>query len=157
MTKTAEDYIHDLTDRSRNIRWFAVRSLIDTDDESAVEPLIKSLADEEMSIRWSAAEALGNIGDNRAIEPLVRALADEYQGVSAEARTALGKFGPRAVDSLILVIGKSNWKLRKRAVELLGEIGDERVVAPFYRVLKDRDKKVRESAKIALRKIEVRL
>ena len=75
MMDTIRELVHKLGDKSRRIRRWAERELVEI-GEPAVEPLINALEDENWRARWRAADALGKIGEARAIEPLIRSFSD---------------------------------------------------------------------------------
>ena len=97
-----DNLIGDLSDKSWQIRWYAVTGLGDSKDRRAVEPLIATLKnDENTYVRATTAWALGEINDDRAVAALIAALDDESHGVKKNALLALktmtGRdFGPDA-------------------------------------------------------------
>ncbi|MCX5772310.1 MAG: HEAT repeat domain-containing protein [Candidatus Hydrogenedentes bacterium] len=106
-------------------------------DARAVEPLIACLKDENESMREVAAEALGNLGDARAVKPLIACLNDKedkdpysYPDVRGSAAIALEKLGDAAVEPLIACLKDEDSDVRRRAAEVLGNLGDARGVVP---------------------------
>jgi HEAT repeat protein len=109
------------------------------------------LQDKDDNARKEAVKALGELADPRAIEPLIEILKDWK--VQTETVQALVKIGEPAIDPLIEVLKDENWRIRKGAVQALGEIGVPRAVAPLLGALKDHDSDVQKEAVRALGKI----
>lgn len=137
----------------------------------AVAALTRALADEDAEVRAAAASAFGELG-NRAAGPLLRrTLKDRSASVRIEAAFALHRLGEGDAVSLIdAVISKladagdggsgademrrlARTKARILGVERLAEIGGERVVAVFERLLKDESGAVRDATAIALARL----
>jgi HEAT repeat protein len=116
-------------------------------DRRAVEPLIATLQDRDSKVRERAAWALGQIEDPRAVEPLVALLengekkervADETDGTAAAE--ALGHLGSAAVEPLLAILrGNHESRVRGRAMEALGQIGDPRTVGTLAAALQDHE------------------
>jgi len=160
-----EPLIVALGDEDERVRESAAEALGEIGDERAVEPLIKALRDEDESVREFAVGALGKIGDERAVEPLIEALGDkENRKDAAGALDKLGwvpetdgqraayliagkdweslvELGGGAVEHLIGALSEG-WRVRKDAVEALGNIGDARAVEPLIKALGDRNKEI---------------
>ena len=86
--------------------------------------LIKALKDKDVLRRMAAAMTFGDVGDSSDVEPLIKALNDDHiPGV------------------------------RQVVAEALGKIRDPRAVGPLTKALLDENKKVREAAVEALKKI----
>jgi HEAT repeat protein len=95
-----------------------------------VKPLITVLLeDDSHSMRASAARALGEIGDSHAVGPLIACLNNIRV--------------PEVV--------------RSASAEALGEFGDATAIRPLRTALLDHDVEVRDTAKQALDRINVRL
>ena len=122
-------------------------------DKAAVEPLIELLLDTSEDARIAAITALVKLKDTRAIHPLIfLALHEDKQNVSNAVREALVSMGASAVQPLIDALKVSEDGFRKKAAEILGQIGDTRAVEPLIPVLQDSDQSVRKAAAEALRK-----
>jgi HEAT repeat protein len=80
-------------------------------------------------MRAAAARALGEIGDERAVGPLIACLNN----------------------------GRVPEVVRMAAAEALGAIGDATALRPLRTALLDHDAEVRDTAKLALDQINVRL
>jgi len=105
--------------------------------ESAVTPLVNALAHDDWRIRLRAAEALCVVRSPTAIPPLVGLVKrDPDTAVRQEAARALGDLGnadPVVVDALLEAMEEP--RLRVRAIEALGKIGDRRVLPVLFRLL----------------------
>ncbi len=155
--KAVEPLIYLLNDDRWHVRRFAASALGKIGDKKAVESLIHALNDEEWHVRKYAADALGNIGDERAVPSLLKAMRDEDNDVKWKAVVALGKMRSAAVEPLIEAFGNEDWRIRGRAAEALGNIGDTRALEILINALvgrnKDKNKYVRGRAAEALGKI----
>jgi len=78
----------------------------------------------------------------------------------------MGIFGPpnieklkteKNVQSLIKVLRYKDKHIRLKALQVLGEIGDNRAIEPLTNVLKDKDSEFRETAAEALKRIKDRM
>jgi len=136
----------------------------------AVEPLIDALKDQDWSIRQAAAEVLGHIGDVQAVKPLIAALKDKKARRAAiKALDKIGwipnkgeagaaywiakgdwdrcvEIGTLAVDPLIAALKDEDRGIRQAAAEVLGGIGDPRVVEPLIAALKYAIREARPTA-----------
>jgi HEAT repeat protein len=151
--------------------------------DAAVEPLIVALNGQNVAVRRGAARILGQVRDRRAIPGLIQALDDEDREVRREAIHALARVGLPTVKPLVSIfkeggpVGRHSamealWMIggpavgpvidllgdplpdvRKRAVILLGEIGERSAIDPLTRTLSDEEREVRKEAFEALEKI----
>lgn len=155
--KAVEPLIYLLSDDRWHVRRFAASALGKIGDKKAVESLTSVLNDDEWHVRKYAADALGNIGDERAVPSLLKAMSDEDNDVKWKAVVALGKMKGAAVGPLIEAFGNDDWRIRGRAAEALGNIGDtqalETLINAFVGRNKDRNKYVRGRVAEALGKI----
>jgi hypothetical protein len=124
---------------------------------AAIPALVGALREEHASVRRHALEALVEIGAP-AVLPLCETLADatwwlgqpsSSSGQLLSASTAL-PLTPLFEDEHLLVYA------RRRAVDVLGRIGDARAVPPLCAALKDEDWFVRREAAAALGQIAER-
>jgi HEAT repeat protein len=179
--RIVEPLIATLKDSDEEVRLEVVKALGNLRDSRAVESLITVLKNHDKEVRSRAAEALGEQRNIQALEPLIAALKDTYKEVRASAAEALGKLeDERAAEFLIAVLsdtdenvrqmtilglgyiwhlsdliqlGNNDSKIRLRAAEVLGELGDKRVVEPLIATLKDSNELVRAAAVKALGKL----
>lgn len=167
-----DELIRALQKNNTDTRLGIIEALSVIRDPQSVQPLINVLKDENSEIRWEAAIALGEIGDERATDPLVHALRDTDKYVRYGASFALAKIGwkpPDAVERAFLFIGMQEWKaaesagpsaipalshvlndrdanVRKKAIEILGNIGDKEAIPAIMRGLADENSEVRWQA-----------
>jgi len=132
----------------------------DLKDEGDVEGLIKALQYkkesteyEDYEVRSDAAEALGDFEEQKIIKALIRAFKD-VEDVRFYVARDLGKFGKTAVPFLIESLKDPDEDIRRDAVWMLGNIGDERAIHPLTEALKDKDEEVRFHAARNLGKFE---
>ncbi|MGA2933775.1 MAG: HEAT repeat domain-containing protein [Methanomicrobiales archaeon] len=167
--------IRGLATRNRAAKLGIIEALGEIRDPQAVEPLIKNLRDPSAEVRWEAALALGEIRDERAIGPLLPCLRDPDRYVRYGAALALPKLGwkpandeeqayrllglqdwpglaalgPSAIPALSFALKDRERTVRRRAVEILGEIGDTGAIPAIIRALRDPDDGVRWRAVLA--------
>ena len=136
-----------------------IEALGEIRDAQAVEPLIKNLRDPSTEVRWEAALALGEIGDERAIGPLLPGLRDpiatsatglpspsrslgwkpandeeqSYRLLGLQDWAGLAALGPSAVPALGFALKDRERTVRRRAVEILGGIGDTGAIPAIIR------------------------
>lgn len=90
-------------------------------------------------VRKAAARALGKTGTRKAVEPLVNLLGDEDPSVAEEAGRSLVNLGEFSVEALAELLTEDDERLRKRAVELLSLLGEDKRVEPLvFKVLLSR-------------------
>jgi HEAT repeat protein len=160
---------------NRTVKLGIIEALGEIRDPVAVEPLIRHLRDPSVEIRWEAALALGEIGDGRATVPLLPGLRDpdryvrygtalalvkigwtpandEEEGfrlLGLQDWAALAALGPAAIPALTLALKDREKTVRRKAVEVLGEIGDRAAIPALLRALRDPDDEVRWQAVLA--------
>jgi HEAT repeat protein len=146
-------------------RGYSVIALGELRDTAAVEPLIERLSsDTDPDVRAEAALSLGKIlstspssppykGEEKgkAVNAIVQSLKDEDAIVRINAAASLGMIKDSgSVDSLIEAVKSEDfitysvgdilaynyqWDVQCKAIESLGEIGDERAVEPLISIL----------------------
>jgi two-component system alkaline phosphatase synthesis response regulator PhoP len=84
------------------------------------------------------------------LDKLIQDLGSLAWEVHRRAMKKLVEVGPRAVEPLIAVLDDDDSRVRTRAIEALGRIGDARAVEPLVDGLGDRGWQVREKAADAL-------
>ena len=145
-----------LEDSEPRVREAAINSMGIMRDPRAVEPLVAVLQnDSDLDIKAVAAETLGEIGDPRAIGPLIAALREQNPvgSVAEKALAKIGepavaplmdlmnggdlhrgvvrtleKIGKPAVDPILSSLKSEDYYIRREAIEVLGNIGDESAI-----------------------------
>ncbi|HOB18386.1 MAG TPA: HEAT repeat domain-containing protein [Candidatus Methanoculleus thermohydrogenotrophicum] len=84
--------------------------------------------------------------DEQELHTLIARLADPDKTVRAEAMRGLVMIGKPAVPACIRAMQDDEWRVRYRAAEALGLIGDERAYAPLVAALSDKKDHVRYMA-----------
>ncbi len=147
-----------LKDQESCIRFQSIRMLrrIGVGHPRVLESALKALKDPHRDVRAQAARLLGNFHDPRSIQPLLRRTADPHWSVRESAENALLNFGSNAVPQLIGALDSPSWTTRFRAVRILGEVGDERTVAPLEKLLRKKGerKAVRQVVRDSLEKLK---
>lgn len=161
-----------LDHRDVNVRLGIIEALAQIREGRAVPPMIRLLDDESAEVRWAAALALGEMGDPIAIDPLVLMLMDPDRYARYGAAKSLERLGWRpsntaeqvcdaiarqeweripplgqeAIDPLIPFMKDRDAEVRRRAAELLGEVGGDRAGEYCRLMLADPSPRVRWSA-----------
>jgi len=94
--------IEGLQSQDKDIRMYAIRTLIEFRDPRIVQKALEVLEDENSFVRRYAALALKNQGDKAAVKPLIRHLKDEADKVRAAVVRALGVLGDKSVIPTLL-------------------------------------------------------
>ena len=123
-------------------------------DLASLPSLVARLSSPDSEVRLSAATELGRIGEPapEAVAALVKALDDADDKVRVQAAISLGWM--QAKDSVPALIAKAHQNddlpLKRRAVQALGQIGDDRAVPAVMDALGSRDRYTVENAILAL-------
>jgi len=160
-TPAVDRLVAALRDERWRVRECAARALGLIRDMRAVDGLIAALRDRDGAVRTVAAEALGRLGEPKAIKSLMALFKDSSKLVRASATIALTQIGEATVDPLLEGTKDENFQVRLHSVQALGGITsdyptgrswlrDARAVPHLIRLLKDKDRAVREDAAIAL-------
>jgi hypothetical protein len=136
--RALEPLLQALQDNSSDISESAARALGNIRDARAVPPLVRALRDEEMKVRGSAGKALEEIGEP-AIEPLINLLENN----SYDVEDVLSGIGGPAVEPLIEVLKHKNKNVRIKALIILRQINDARIVQPMILMLRDNEPDIR--------------
>jgi len=121
----------------------------------AIAPIITELKDPERLVRIEAVRSLAALGVP-AIAPLMQVFREGDIRSRTGAMEALWMLGQPATTPLIMVLKDEQVDVRKRAVLLLGEIGDQKAVDHLTGMLTDENPVVRKEAFEALEMIKMR-
>ena len=116
----------------------------------SVPCFIKLLEDIKWYVREISAKALGRLHSKKAIEPLIGILGDENFRVQKKAVWALGELGKDAVEPLLSTFEKGGGRIRPELAEALGKIGDRKPVPALIKALTDYNPRLRSQAATAL-------
>jgi HEAT repeat protein len=146
---------HDPVER---VRCAAIEHLPFVEDDRVFDVLARAIKEETPSVRAAAARALGHMDTPKVVQPLIEALSDDDAWVRYFSARALGR--RRSEDSLAAlekVIKNEKFNhVRIAALDSLGQIGGERIVAIVSGLVKDDDPDVAHAAQVAFGKTEYR-
>jgi len=164
-----------LLTRNTAVKLGVIGALSKIGNPHSVTPLTGALADENSEVRWQAAIALGEIADPSAIGPLQQALKDPdkyvrhgaafslakigwkplgpteraYYFAGMQEWAALKEMGNAAVPALSGLLKDRDPKVRVKAVELLGDVGDASATPALMKSLSDENREVRWNSALA--------
>jgi HEAT repeat protein len=170
-----DDLILALKTKDKDVRLGIIEALSVIRDPQAVPSLINLLSDANSEVRWEAAIALGEINDPGSVPSLQQALRDYDKYVRYGAASALRKMGWKpgsdeeqafhsvglqewqavtqigepAIPALSHVLHDEDSDVRMQAIEILGNIGNEKAVPVLIRSLADEHAGVRWKAVLA--------
>lgn len=144
-----DEIILELIDDSANIRREARKKLVEIGGD-AVRPLLARLETGGQQVQLEIVKALGRLGDPRAVGPLIEALEDPDGSIGRWAGKSLARIGGASVEPLVCLSEAGDPGLRRVALSVLAEIGDERAVDPLEVQLGSRDAETRVLAAKAL-------
>src|ERR1041384_3193511 len=117
-----------------DLRMQAALALGEQRDVRAARALVKSLHDDDTNVRYHAIEALGKLKARDAVDALAEIAASRDFFLSFAALDALAKIGdPRVLPAIVQLLDDE--LLHEPAIGLLGQLGDETVVAPLTALL----------------------
>ncbi len=106
---------------------------------------------DEWLVKFSIVAALGELGDPRGYEILVAALEGSNELIHTVAIGSLGELkDPRAVPYLTGYVDHSDWQIRHRVAQALGQIGGEDTREALQTLANDEMEQVAQEAKRAL-------
>lgn len=117
-----------------DLRMQAALALGEQRDARAVRALITALQDDDTNVRYHAIEALGKLKAADAVDALADIAESKDFFLSFVALDALAKIGDTRVAPRIVSFLDDDL-LREPAVTLLGQLGDDAVVAPLTAIL----------------------
>jgi HEAT repeat protein len=103
------------------VRWWAVRALVEVQDERVPGLLVHALSDPDMSVRWCAGLALRSHPSPQASKALVEMLSDHDALARRLAGDALMAIGSPVVPQLLEAMGQGNSLMRLEAVRSLAK------------------------------------
>ncbi|HET8781385.1 MAG TPA: HEAT repeat domain-containing protein [Pyrinomonadaceae bacterium] len=117
-----------------DLRMQAALALGEQRDPRAVPALIEALKDENTNVRYHAIEALGKLKAADAVDALAEIAESNDFFLAFPALEALATIGDARVAPRIVPLLEREL-LREPAVSLLGQLGDDTVVAPLTALL----------------------
>jgi HEAT repeat protein len=122
------------------------------EDLKAFEPLNQAFYDNtHWLVKFSIVVSLGNLKDPRAKKTLLQALNSEEVVIQQAAIAALGEIGAvDAVEKILTFITATDWLIRQRLAEALGNLDTEKSRSALRYLTKDDNPNVAEAAKLAI-------
>lgn len=131
-----------------------VAALARTHDPRALVPVLRLVAADDPAIRLAAMTAVGPLlgSDPRAADAIVERLGDDDEEIRVLAAEYLGQIRARvAVTPLLALTGDASpERLRRAAIDALGEIGDAAAVPTLQTALRDGPETLQQAAADAL-------
>ncbi len=131
----------------------AIKTLAVWHNENATMKIIDKLIDTRFNVRIEAFKALGKIKDPRSVDPIVAALKENWP----HADDALKRMGSVAEPGLIVKLKDPDSDLRRRACDLLKEIGGQDTLRAMADLPPDPDNGVKFAAQLAWTEIAKRV
>jgi len=145
----------------KNVRIQSIEALEKIGDPKAIEPLIAVINDKgyDFLFKRYAVRALGKFNDNRSINALLDDVTINHDDVffARDAMVSLVEIGGIGTDYVIKFAEDKNYKHRSGAIWALGTSNDSRVLEPLNALNRDNDKIIRQTAKMALKKVKKNL
>src|ERR1051325_704759 len=117
-----------------DLRMQAALALGEQRDVRATAALVKALHADDTNVRYHALEALGKLKATDAVDALVEIVDSRDFFLTFVALDALAKIGDPHIIPVIVPLLEDEL-LREPAISLLGQLGDETVVAPLAALL----------------------
>lgn len=136
------------------IRMVAGRILAQHATSAHVPWLLGLLKSSDPSLRAEAIQALGRLKEKRAVEPLVEMVgqgAGEFGAVEA-----LKQIGAPAEPAVLTLLRERHQETRRRACEILQQIGTQRSLEPLRALRLSSDEMLGNAARQAAQEIEAR-
>jgi hypothetical protein len=131
----------------------AVKALAVWRSPTAVPALIARTSDDRFFVRKEAIKTLGKYKDARAVEPIADRLKDD--GFEAEA--ALKEIGSIAEPALIDRLKSADSEIRRKACDILKELGGKETLEAMRSMPADPEFGVRVAAQAAMKQIAARV
>lgn len=134
-----------LKDKDHDVRKFGLDLIADIKTGFDGEKLVPLLKDSNPNVRAAAARAIGELGYKEAVSALIESLNDE-EWVAFYVLQALASLQAEESSEAIgeLLLNSDSVLVRAEAIETLGKIGKQNVVAPLLRYypLASKDEKI---------------
>jgi HEAT repeat protein len=144
--------MHDSNPAIRSAAQSAVR---ETKDLTVVPHLLKALDDPDEQVRLVVIEVLHSLNNLSTVPGLISALSDSHLAVRKVAIIALGNLQVKeAIPAINQLINQdSNLDVQIAAIQTLGLIGDADAINIVIDALHSDNKKLRDTAKMAIRNL----
>ncbi len=146
--------VHAIGDSDRNVRFHAIRAIVDAKASNALPLLTEMRHHANPDVRESVMEIFGRIGALDRISLIVEATADSEPRVKLAAIHALHLLRDRGgVHALLPQLTSTEPHLRAAAARAFGDMGDKSVIPELLKLLHDDSGYVRSAAAEALGKL----
>ncbi|MBI1807134.1 MAG: HEAT repeat domain-containing protein [Ignavibacteria bacterium] len=150
-SETIKQQIIDLlTDNNPDVRRHSAEELANCNEEQAITALTAALWDENKGVRDAASRSLCVHGCESVVQAVADFIRDENITARNLARELLENWGKDSVPALLPYINDPSHDVRKFALDLLGLIGNEKLLPHILPLLRDPDENVVLSAVEAL-------
>ncbi|MDZ7294912.1 MAG: HEAT repeat domain-containing protein [candidate division KSB1 bacterium] len=133
----------------------ALTLLGEVGDSSLIPHMEKSLKDDSANVRLEAVRALGKFANQEVVALLAQTAREDHDPyIRAEALRTIrwtSIQSSAAVDAALAALGDPDWLVCTQAARLLGNMREERAIAPLINALRHPNWTVRQSAEDALR------
>jgi PAS domain S-box-containing protein len=134
--KTTETLVEFLRGADADLRMQSALTLGEQKDPQAIPALLAALEDENVNVRYHVIEALGKLQAPDALEPLLKIAETRDFFLSFAALAALRQIADESIAGRLLPLLRVDF-LRDAAVETLGAIGNEEIVAALTGLLNE--------------------
>jgi HEAT repeat protein len=153
--------LEPLVDAARNgtayARAYALTALGAVGDTRAFPLAVDALTHDSPLVRVSATKSLRYFRESSAVPGLIQALSDADSEVRCAAASTLGLMqATDAVTPLMAFYERGDQDSKMAAIRALGQIGDPRSLPLARAALVGRDRKVRDVAKLALARYDLK-
>lgn len=141
-----------LNEDNLEIKLKAIEALGKISHPESIEELIYALMDDNLEVKLYSLASLGEIGDSKAIKPLRRFLNNRKWIVRKYALNALGKIAECPLEIFIKALNDKDYRVREKAVEIIGIRGDEKSIDSLKPMLNDSNDDVKQRVREILKK-----
>lgn len=136
--RAIERLIELLKNDNADIRWWAIRALVEFDQSLIITiSILKALEDRSRDVRQAAAMAFYIHPNSLALKSLIKALSDEDRMTAKIASNALIKLGKEATSSLLQELKTGTSSSRIEAARALAAIKDPQSIKQMINSLED--------------------
>ena len=132
-----------LDENKLEIKLRAIEALGKISYPESTEELVYTLLEDDLEIKLYAIASLGEIGDPAAIRPLRKFINNRKWIIRKYSLNALGKISECPIEVFIKALEDEDYRVREKAVEIIGMRGDMNSMAYLNKMLNDPDDEVK--------------